>query len=325
MTELNTDDLDWDALRRIRSGFLDGTAGTASYWTSDSDLDSYDRTFGERIGWKWDHVLDELEARGWSPPEGVVLDWGCGSGIAGRRVAERFGAPVEFSDRSARAVSFARGRAGGLSLASSEGAPATLVVSHVIGELGEADLDRLVAQAARATSLIWVEPGDRASSRALIGVRERLRGELSVIAPCTHQSACPMLAEGLESDWCHHFARPPFGVFADSGWARFSNELSIDLHSTPLSFLVMDRRPAAALPPGTMHLVGSPRVHKPHVLVYGCDDAGLHGRRLTKRRHPDLYRQAKKGNLDAIAEWEATGDEIVSWNGLPAAEPATDD
>jgi hypothetical protein len=327
VTALDVDGIDWDALRRIRAGFLDGSAGSVSYWTSESDLESYDRTFGERIGWKWDHVLDELERRGWHPPDGIVLDWACGSGIAGRRFVARFGGALDSWDRSTRAVTFARAKAReeDVALGAVDGDPATLLISHVVGELPDVELTRLVEFARRATAVVWVEPGDHASSRALIAVRERLIGDLSVVAPCTHQNACPMAVEGEMRDWCHHFARAPWEVFADPGWARFSNEMGIDLHSTPLSFLVMDRRPGQALPAGTMHLVGSPRVHKPHVFVYGCDDSGLHGRRLTKRRHPDLYRQAKKGNLDAIAEWAANGDEIVAWKGLPAAEPATDD
>lgn len=312
MSRLDADGLDWEALRRMRSAFLDGTAGATSYWTSDSDLDSYDRTFGERIGWKWDHVLEELDARGWVPPEGTLLDWGCGSGVAGRRVAEHFGRGVDFSDRSARAVAFARKRAG--DLVSTDPNPATLVVSHVIGELGSADLDRLVGLASSMMALLWVEPGDRASSRALSTVRERLLAEFAVVAPCTHRLACPMMTEEHGEDWCHHFARPPVGVFADSGWARFVNELAIDLHSTPLSFLVMDRRPVPSLPSGTMHLVGSPRVHKPYVAVTGCDEDGLHQRRLTKRRHPELYRLARKGRLDSVARWEAIDGEITGWH-----------
>lgn len=320
MSALDLEGLDWAALRRMRSGFLDGSAGDGSYWTSDSDLDSYDRTFGERIGWKWDHVLDEVERLGWSPPPGVMLDWGCGSGVAGRRVASRFGLRVAFSDRSARAVAFARTRADDLGSGMIDGPPATLLVSHVIGELNDADLERLLQLAATATAVLWVESGDRATARRISEVRERLVSDMSVVAPCTHRNPCPVLTDEHAGDWCHHFARPPAGVFADSGWARFSNELGIDLHSTPLSFLVMDRRPVVDRPPGTMHLVGSPRVHKPHVAVTGCDDTGLHDRRLTKRRHPDLYRLARKGHLDSVAEWTAEGDEVVAWT--PAGGPS---
>src|SRR5688572_5664317 len=86
------EELDWLALDRLRDGFLSGDAGKGAYWKSESDLASYDFTFGERIGWKWDHVLRELRLRAWRPTSRNVFDWGCGSGIAARRVIEFFDA-----------------------------------------------------------------------------------------------------------------------------------------------------------------------------------------------------------------------------------------
>ena len=85
------DSLDWEALERLRGQFLRGaTAGP--YWTSPTDLASYDLTFAERIGWKWDHVLRELRLRAWRPAPRTIFDWGCGSGVAARRVISFFGA-----------------------------------------------------------------------------------------------------------------------------------------------------------------------------------------------------------------------------------------
>jgi hypothetical protein len=80
-----------DALERLRRHFLEGGAARADYWHSKADLAAYDQTFGQRIGWKWDHVLADLARLGWSPPPGEVLDWGCGSGIAGRAFLGRSG------------------------------------------------------------------------------------------------------------------------------------------------------------------------------------------------------------------------------------------
>src|SRR3954468_24974046 len=103
-------DLDWPALDRLRDRFLQNAA-TAAYWQSASDLASYDFTFGERIGWKWDHVLRELRQRGWRPNSRAVFDWGCGSGVAARRVIDCFGADTFESllvwDHSPLATDFA--------------------------------------------------------------------------------------------------------------------------------------------------------------------------------------------------------------------------
>src|SRR5437899_9141333 len=105
---MNWDAIDWAALERMRAAFLEGSAGAGDYWQTESDLASYDATFAQRIGWKWDYVLTELERRGWTPPCGELLDWGCGSGIAGRAFLDYFGVDsvsgLRVSDRSAPAV-----------------------------------------------------------------------------------------------------------------------------------------------------------------------------------------------------------------------------
>lgn len=57
--------IDWDALDRLRNTFIHRKSPSATpYWTSESDLASYDMTFAERIGWKWDAVLTHLKTLG---------------------------------------------------------------------------------------------------------------------------------------------------------------------------------------------------------------------------------------------------------------------
>ena len=316
MSVLDTEGIDWDGLRRLRRGFLEASSGHGSYWDSTAALHDYDRTFGERIGWKWDHVLDELEVRGWRPPSGLVLDWGCGSGVAGRRVMDRFpgSGPLSCVDRSPRAEEYARRRAvdEGFEVVDG-GPPTTLVLSHVIGEIDETGRERLIEMARAATAVVWVEPGDHRSSRSLVEVRERLVGAMTVVAPCTHQEVCGLLAEGNERHWCHHFAAPPPEVFTDPGWGRFTSETGIDLRSVPLSFLVLDSRPTPVLGADAVHTIGRPRIYKPEARVFGCDASGVADVRITKRRLPDVYRQAKKGSLPTLARWRCEGDEVVDW------------
>src|SRR2546426_4934132 len=104
--------VDWAALDRLRDTFLAGKPTGTDYWKSRSNLENYDFTFAQRIAWKWDAVLRELKLRGWTPPPGSgALDWGCGSGIAGRRVVEFFGQErfecLRVFDRSSLAMEFA--------------------------------------------------------------------------------------------------------------------------------------------------------------------------------------------------------------------------
>src|SRR5690348_7512054 len=143
---MNWEEIDWSALERMRTAFLQNTAGAADYWQNESDLASYDATFAQRIGWKWDYVLEELRRRGWSPPKGDLVDWGCGSGIAGRAFLDHFGekslSALRLWDRSSLAVSYATARARAkypeLKIVASGGSASandTLLISHVLTEL----------------------------------------------------------------------------------------------------------------------------------------------------------------------------------------------
>jgi hypothetical protein len=384
---MNWDAIDWTALERLRAGFLSGQAGAADYWQSESDLASYDATFAQRIGWKWDYVLAELQRRGWSPTGGTLLDWGCGSGIAHRAFLDHFGAgcvsELRLWDRSPLAMRFADRRAkekySGLKVAVGLGAPvsdpaapfpeprssgresapseseeklepthvgcyssgaqsvkltmaaphpiplpirwgegwgegksdATLLISHVLTELQPAQIEALADFAASFTSVIWVEPGTFEASLTLIAVRERLRSQFNVAAPCTHQAQCGILAPGNENHWCHHFASPPPEVFTDGNWVRFGELAGVDLRSLPLSFIVLDRRPAPALPQGAVRVIGRPRLYKPYAQLLGCDTSGVTEKRLMKRHSPEGFRQLKRGDCDSLQIWRCDGDEIA--------------
>ena len=315
------DEIDWRALERLRAAFLQGTAGGADYWRNESELASYDLTFAQRIGWKWDYVLAELSRRGWTPPGGELLDWGCGSGIAGRAFLDHFGVKavtgLALWDRSSLAMRFAAGRAAakypGLTVTMGLPAvPGVVLISHVLTELTPEQGQQLADFAAGGTAIIWVEPGTYDASLALIAVRERLRTKLNVVAPCMHSAACGILAPENESHWCHHFASPPPAVFTDGDWARFANFLGIDLGSLPVSFLALDRRPAPAVPPGAVRVIGGVRVAKPEVRVLGCDAGGVAEKSLARREFPEVFRRWRKREVDPLQVWESAGKAITA-------------
>lgn len=252
------DEIDWSVLERLRGRFLSETATAEPYWTSEADLANYDFTYGERIGWKWDQVLRELKLRGWQPAGRTVLDWGCGSGVAGRRVVSFFG-PERFEsltvwDHSPLACDYAAGAASAefKNLRVAQATPSyfagtdrigLLVISHVLNELPPEARDHLRLLCIRADAILWVEPGTHDVSRQLGGFREQLRGSgFRVIAPCTHENECPMFALGRERDWCHFFAPPPAEIFAHSAWVKFGQRAGIDLRSLPYAFLALDRQ-----------------------------------------------------------------------------------
>ncbi len=317
-------ELDWTSLNRHREQFLGGAACDGPYWASETDLASYDLTFGERIGWKWDAVLDELRIRGWTPSGGSVLDWGCGSGIAGRRVIGRFGErqfeSLSVWDHSPIAVAFARDRAAaefpGLSIAAAtvgyvrgDEPIGLLLISHVLNELKPAALEEIRSLVARSRAVIWTEPGSRDTSRTLGSLRDEFAGQFHVVAPCTHAGPCPILGPGNERHWCHHFASPPSGIFADSNWVKFGHRAGIDLRSLPYSFMVLDRDWRGDQG-GLSRVIGRPEHFKPYVRLLNCDGDGLAELMVMKRDNRGLCRELEKSKLPLVYKWEREGQRI---------------
>jgi hypothetical protein len=325
-------ELDWTSLARHRERFLGGVAGDGPYWASAADLAGYNLTYGERIGWKWDAVLDELQLRGWKPPEGDVLDWGCGSGIAGRRVIGRFGAASFESlavwDHSPIAAAFTQDMARrefptlSVSTATTEYLGGSkpiglLVVSHVLNELAPAALDELRALAARSQAIIWTEPGSHDISRSLGSIREGWVGDFRVVAPCTHSNPCPILFPGNERHWCHHFAAPPSGIFADSNWVKFGQRAGIDLRSLPYSFIALDRsRNAGEL--GLSRVIGRPEHFKPYTRLLNCNASGLAELTVMKRDNAALCKELEKTKRPLVYRWTREGAKITSGS-VPSA------
>jgi SAM-dependent methyltransferase len=336
------DDLDWAELDLLRERFLNSAASTGSYWSTPATLASYDFTYAERIGWKWDHVLRELRLRGWRPGARTVLDWGCGSGIAARRVIEFFG-PANFDaltvwDHSALACDFAAEKAREafprLNVAqatpgflASDEPLGLLVVSHVLNELPADALASLRGLVARADTVLWVEPGTHAVSRQLGTIRDELRGIFRVVAPCTHELGCPMFAAGNERHWCHFFAPPPSEIFADSNWVKFGQRAGIDLRSLPYAFVVLDRSPppspaAVASPAPLSRVIGRVEHFKPYARFLNCDATGLAELEVPKRAAPALYKELERTKAPLVYRWQRDGDIVTGGERL--AGPALD-
>jgi hypothetical protein len=344
-------DLDWPALDRLRQRFLHGAAKSGGYWEARADLANYDLTYGERIGWKWDHVLRELRMRRWQPRSRAVFDWGCGSGVAARRVISFFGAKnfdsLTVWDHSALACDFAE-EAAERAFPSLQVAQATpgllaadtpiglLILSHVLNELSPDAVDALRELIARSDAVLWVEPGTHDVSRQLGRIRDELRDTFLIIAPCTHELGCPMFAAGNERHWCHFFASPPSEIFADSNWVKFGHRVGIDLRSLPYCFVAADRvpKPDASLPdiaergetPAPLidsslsRVIGRVEHFKPYARLLNCDASGLTELELPKRADPALFKQLERTKAPLVYRWRRDGKKILGGEPLSVPE-----
>lgn len=298
------------------------------YWLNERDFELYDEFFGARIGWKWLAVLDELEARGRVRPARTILDWGCGTGVAARswlgRAVDVGGAErLVLWDRDADARTFARERVAEahpeLEIVEAARPPEDtddafdlLLLSHVLDELEEGEVDAVLALARRARAVVWVEPGSRVTSRRLGVLRDELLGDFDVLAPCTHRASCGMLAEGMDRHWCHFFARPAPEAFTEGRWVEFGRELGVDLRSVPYSFLALVRRDEVDVPASGARLLGRPRVQRGRALLDVCDADGVHDVTMLQRLDKPLFKQLERTAGESwVLDLELEGDRIT--------------
>jgi ribosomal protein RSM22 (predicted rRNA methylase) len=336
---------DWSRLEEMRASFLQsGESGTPlpDYWQSARDLEIYDATFGARIGWKLNSVLDELQRRRIDVPEGTLVDWGAGTGVAARAFLARFGAQRSFRvhvhERSARARAFAEQRIASECNVAIEPAPVVapdvLLVSHVIDELEEGGLDDLLALARRSAFVVWIESGSKRTSRALSAARERLLDAHDPLLPCMHRAACGVLLPDQSVNWCHHFAEPAPEAFTTAHWRAFSRTLHIDMRSLPYAYLVLRRRAATerdATSPETIlreksaigdisasdggktvRILGTPRVEKGRALFDACSADGVRTLTVLERTDKTFFRALRDRSEPRVLRVQTEGDRVRS-------------
>lgn len=290
---------DWKILEALRAAFLseDPKSRSQVYWTEKS-LELYDVTFAKRIEAKWQGVVCELQSLGFNPAQGSsVLDWGCGTGVATLALLKAFPSisNVQLLDHSSLAKDFATRKIKKELpeiLFSETEDPDILLISHVANELPPEAWRKLLSTIKKSTTVIWVEPGTPTLSRKLISVREELRSEFHVVAPCFHSQACGMLSPSQSSNWCHFPAPIPQEVFHSSFYNEFSKRLGIDLRSLPVSYLVLSKTFKPERKGGRV-LAGS-RFYKGYAQAMICEETGVSDVKLLERNKKSLISKLKQ-------------------------------
>lgn len=322
------DPIHWNDLRELRDLFLADLPLERPYWTSLRQMSDYDRTLGERIGWKWDAVIHELKLRGWSPPSPILTDFGCGTGIAARRMLAAF--PEAFNrvvllDHSSIATGFARNKIQenftGITVSiggASELLTGTVLISHVLTELSGTVQAELTGRLQEAAAVVWVEPGTERCGKALVRQRETLRASFTLVAPCPHQAACGLLLPENEAHWCHHFAPAPSSAHQDPFWGHFRRELNLDIGPVAYSFLVADK--AAAGDVGCSHLIGRPLRAPKFLRVLSCQREDI-AELVASRRSGEIYRPLKQNASPAVYRFDRRKNRITGGTWLGDAPP----
>ena len=171
-----------------------------------------------------------------------------------------------------------------------------VVLSYVLGEIPEGQIERAVRAAWQTTGtlLVLIEPGTPDSFRRLHAVRALLlAGGAHLVAPCPHAQACPMLAT---ADWCHFAAR-----LERTAAHRRLKSGALGYEDEKFSYLVAARQPVA-LPDS--RILRHPLIHPGHIRLTLCRPERPEHTTVTKSQKP-LWRYARQ--LAWGDAWEPAG------------------
>ena len=319
---------EWQSLRELQRNFFIDSDEDAKvghdYWRNSNLLELYDKSFAQRISWKWDAVLQEhredFAKMSWLAQTPVV-DFACGSGVASRSWLSFLGeiypeasVDLELCDRSLKARQFAAKKIREMTPCHAKNVvevvqehpqDAVVLSSHVLNELEFRHVLHQGRVWGKAKMVIAIEAGTPAGSKALRELRKVMLDTHQVIGPCYHQQKCPLENDATrEKDWCHFFVKAPAFVFQDAGWRAFSEQMGADLRRQPLSYLVMVRKDLVSSEFSTLNAESSRLLG-----VVKEDKAGIEGllcrrdgtasvQRYVRRDHKDLIKKVLK-----VAPW----------------------
>ena len=164
-----------------------------------------------------------------------------------------------------------------------------VVISYTLGELSQTAAEAVLRQAWKLARkfLVVIEPGTRRGFAAINAARSTLiENAAKIIAPCPHQSPCPMAAAG---DWCHFSQR----VKRTSQHRQLKGG-SLGYEDEKFSYFVAGK---AVAEPVAARIVRHPGKHSGHVQLVLCTSQGRIENRTVTRSSKAAYKLARK------AEW----------------------
>ncbi|WP_068468582.1 small ribosomal subunit Rsm22 family protein [Candidatus Protochlamydia phocaeensis] len=183
-----------------------------------------------------------------------------------------------------------------------------VILSYSIGELVPASMLPLIEQCWQSAeqALVVIEPGTPAGFERIRLIRRQLIEMGShLVAPCPHQSACPM----SHSDWCHFAAR-----VERSSFHRRLKGAVLSYEDEKFSYVAGTKE---CFPLPAARILRHPQQHSGHVQLTLCTESGVRQPTISKRT-PDAYKQARKAEWGEVweekSQTEGKKDEGVSLN-----------
>lgn len=164
-------------------------------------------------------------------------------------------------------------------------AAALVIASYVINELSDAARASFADALWRKTTdtLLVVEPGTPAGYRRLLDLRDRLISQgARVIAPCPHETACPLTAP----DWCHFVQRLP-----RSKLHLQLKSADVPFEDEKFSYLALTR---ASLPERPARVLAQPEQTKAAITAKLCTPAGQLELAVAPRRDKPAYARFRR-------------------------------
>ena len=161
-----------------------------------------------------------------------------------------------------------------------------VTASYALGELPSSDARNLLKRAWEAAriALAIVEPGTPRGFGTIVAARDELiAAGASIVAPCTHASACP-IASG---DWCH------FDTRVDrTSRHRSAKSGTLPYEVEKFSYIVAIK-PPVALRTDVSRIIKHPLKRGGHVVLDLCTSEGTAERVVVSRRDKERYREAR--------------------------------
>jgi len=242
-----------------------------------------------------------------------LLDLGAGAGAAIWAAAqvleldtitciERNAAFAEVGQRLAassekQSLRSARWLSGDISRMRDLSAHDVVVLSYVLGELPEPQIEHLVREAWRNAGalLVVVGPGTPEGFRRMHSVRALLlESDAHIVAPCPHDQTCPMFAT---DDWCHFVAR-----LARTAEHRRLKSGTLGYEDEKFSYIAASKQPLVS---PDSRVLRHPLVHAGHLRLTLCRPERPEHRTVAKSQK-QLWRYARK--LAWGDAWEPTAD-----------------